>query len=57
LAWLPILGIIAEEFCLLLDGWQPHTARGLVSILGSKGGEKIESSTNAAGERTYKIGK
>src|SRR3984893_7175781 len=25
-------------------GWQPHTVRGFVSILGSKGGEKIESS-------------
>ena len=33
-------------------GWQPHTVRGFVSILGSKGGEKIESSKNAAGERT-----
>jgi Protein of unknown function (DUF3489) len=38
-------------------GWQQHTVRGFVSILGSKGGEKIESSKNAAGERTYKIGK
>jgi len=38
-------------------GWQPHTVRGFVSILGSKGGAKIESSKNAAGERTYKIGK
>jgi hypothetical protein len=38
-------------------GWQNHTVRGFVSILGSKGGEKIESSKNAAGERTYKIGK
>jgi len=37
--------------------WQPHTVRGFVSILGSKGVEKIESSKNAAGERTYKIGK
>ena len=37
--------------------WQPHTVRGFVSILGSRGGEKIESSKNAAGERTYKIGK
>src|SRR5580700_8980034 len=33
-------------------GWQPHTVRGFVSILGSKGGEKIESSKNAAGERS-----
>jgi hypothetical protein len=38
-------------------GWQPHTVRGFVSILGSKGGEKIESSKSAADERTYKIGK
>lgn len=38
-------------------GWQPHTVRGFVSILGSMGGEAIESSKNAAGERTYKIGK
>ena len=28
-------------------GWQNHTIRGFVSILGSKGGEKIESSKNA----------
>jgi hypothetical protein len=28
-----------------------------VSILGSKGGEKIESAKNADDERTYKIGK
>ena len=37
--------------------WQAHTVRGFVSILGSKGGEKIDSSKNASGERTYKIGK
>jgi hypothetical protein len=31
---------------------------GFVSILGGqKKGEKVESSKNAAGERTYKIGK
>lgn len=30
---------------------------GFVSILGSKGREKIESSKNSAGERMYKIGK
>ena len=36
-------------------GWQKHTVRGFVSILGSKGGEKIESAKNAAGERTYRI--
>ncbi len=38
-------------------GWQAHTIRGFVSILGSKGGYTIESSKNAAGERTYKIRK
>lgn len=35
--------------------WQAHTVRGFVSILDSKGGEKIESSKSADGERTYKI--
>lgn len=38
-------------------GWQKHTVRGFVSILGKKGGETIESAKNAAGERTYKITK
>ena len=36
-------------------GWRKHTVRGFVSILGSKGGEKIESSKNAAGERSYRL--
>jgi len=36
-------------------GWQAHTIRGFVSILGSKGGERIESSKSASGERTYKL--
>jgi hypothetical protein len=35
--------------------WQAHTVRGFVSILGSKGGEKIDSSKNTAGERTYRV--
>jgi len=38
-------------------GWQPHTVRGFVSIVASKGGEKIESSKSADGSRTYKIAK
>ena len=38
-------------------GWQKHTVRGFVSILGSKGGQSIESSKNSAGERSYKIAK
>ena len=36
-------------------GWQKHTVRGFVSILGSKGGETVVSSKNAAGDRTYSI--
>jgi hypothetical protein len=38
-------------------GWQKHTVRGFVSILGSKGGLKVESSKNTAGERSYHITK
>jgi Protein of unknown function (DUF3489) len=38
-------------------GWQKHTIRGFVSILGSKGGEKIDSSKNTDGARTYRIPK
>jgi hypothetical protein len=38
-------------------GWQKHTMRGFGSILGSKGAEEIESSKNAAGERSYRIAK
>jgi hypothetical protein len=38
-------------------GWQKHTVRGFVSLLGSKGGEKIESSKNDSEERTYRIAK
>jgi hypothetical protein len=37
--------------------WQAHTVRGFVSLLGSMGGHKIESSKSADGERTYKIAK
>src|SRR5258706_6912472 len=36
-------------------GWQKHTIRGFVSLLGSKGGEKVESSKSTAGDRTYRI--
>lgn len=38
-------------------GWQKHTVRGFVSILGSKGCEKVESSKNMARERMYRIAK
>jgi Protein of unknown function (DUF3489) len=36
-------------------GWQKHSVRGMISILGSKGGLAISSTKNAAGERTYSI--
>jgi Protein of unknown function (DUF3489) len=38
-------------------GWQKHTVRGFVSVLGGKSGLKIESAENAAGERAYRITK
>ena len=38
-------------------GWQAHTVRGFVSILGSKSDSKIESTKTEAGERTYRIAK
>jgi hypothetical protein len=40
-----------------MTGWQAHTVRGFVSILGSKSGVKVESSKDANGERTYRIAK
>ena len=36
-------------------GWQAHTVRGFISILGSKAGLTVESSESASGERYYKI--
>ena len=40
-----------------LTGWQKHTVRGFVSLLGSKAGLKIISTRNEAGERTYRVAK
>ena len=40
-----------------LAGWQKHSVRGFISILGSKGGLKIKSEKNAAGDRFYRIAK
>ena len=37
-------------------GWQAHSVRGFISILGSKGGYTVASSKNESGERTYRIG-
>jgi Protein of unknown function (DUF3489) len=36
-------------------GWQAHTVRGMISILGSKGGLNIASTRNVSGERIYRI--
>ncbi len=49
-------GVILAEI-VEATGWQQHTVRGFVSILANKGGQKIESSKNAAGERSYRIAK
>jgi len=47
-------GVTLDEI-MKATGWQAHTVRGFVSILGSKGGQKIESSRSESGERTYRI--
>jgi transcriptional regulator len=49
-------GVTLDEI-IRATGWQKHTVRGFVSILGSKGCEKIESAKNTAGERNYRITK
>jgi hypothetical protein len=49
-------GITLQEI-MDMTGWQQHTVRGFVSILGSKGGLKVESSKNAEGGRSYRIAK
>ena len=49
-------GVTLAEIMAATD-WQAHTVRGFVSILGGKGGQKIESSKTAAGDRTYRITK
>jgi hypothetical protein len=36
-------------------GWQKHTVRGFISILGRKGGYTVDSSKDPAGHRTYRI--
>jgi hypothetical protein len=37
------------------SGWQSHSVRGFLSILGKKKGLAVESTKSAAGERTYSI--
>jgi hypothetical protein len=36
-------------------GWQRHTCRGFLSILGSKGGHKIATTTREDGVRMYAV--
>jgi Protein of unknown function (DUF3489) len=38
-------------------GWEKHTVRGFISLLGSKAGLKIISARNEAGDRSYRIAK
>ena len=49
-------GVTLDEI-MKAKGWQKHTVRGFVSVLGSKHGITVESSKSDAGERTYKIAK
>jgi len=49
-------GVTLQEI-MDMTRWQQHTVRGFVSILGSKGGLKVESSKDAQGGRTYRIAK
>jgi hypothetical protein len=49
-------GVTLNEI-IQATGWQKHTVRGFVSVVGSKGGEKIDSVKNIAGERNYRITK
>ena len=47
-------GVTLAELAKKMD-WELHTARGFVSILGSKHRIKIKSFKDEAGERTYQI--
>ena len=53
----PLLGSRGATLAEIMaaTGWQKHTVRGFVSILGKKGEVNTESSKNSAGERVYKI--
>ena len=55
-----VLALISRKNGATLDeimtatGWQKHTVRGFIAILGKKG-TKIESFKSEAGARTYKV--
>lgn len=49
-------GVSLEEICKA-TGWQAHTVRGFISLLGTKGGYAISSSRNEDGARIYSLQK
>jgi hypothetical protein len=48
-------GVTLAELQKALGGWQPHSVRGFISILGSEAGLKIESFKDENGARTYRL--
>jgi hypothetical protein len=50
-------GGVTPEAIMHSTGWHRHTVRGFVSILGSKGGQKIESSKSDVTDRTRHWGR
>lgn len=48
-------GATLAELQRALGGWQAHSLRGFISILGSEAGLKIESFKDENGERTYRL--
>ena len=48
-------GVTLAELQKALGGWQAHTVRGFISILGSEAGLKIESFKDKNGARTYRL--
>lgn len=47
-------GATLEEI-IKATGWQKHTVRGFISILGSKGGLKVTSTRREDGARVYEV--
>ena len=47
-------GATLDQICKA-TGWQRHTTRGFISVLGSKHGMKIESTRREDGARVYSV--